>query len=411
MPSTYSPNLRLELIGSGEQAGTWGTTTNTNLGTLVEQAISGRALIVMANADYTLTTATGATDEARNMYLDITSSVNLTATRTVTCPAVPKMYVVRNATLNNQSIIISAGGIGYTIANGDTVTVVCDGTNIRPIISDIVTLNGGQTLTNKTLTTPVVSGGTFSGDPTFSGNPTISGFPTFSYAAAPGFFGYINLGGRGIRKVTADNRIEVINNANTAVTHEFFDDGGFSVTGAAINIGVGTAGEKQLYLHNSARQTYFYLNMGGTVGLWDATSSSSRWTSDTSGNFAVAGNLSANNLVSGFYSPSVLFTTADVTAISIPISSQYIRVGGHVMVTGRATVSNSVPGTFAVVLSLPIASTFSTDADVSGSAALINGVVGQVYRTSAISGLALQFSPPGAVTNAVITWSAMYVIR
>jgi hypothetical protein len=163
MPSTYSPNLRLELIGSGEQAGTWGTTTNTNLGTLVEQAISGRALIVMANADYTLTTATGASDEARNMYLDITSSVNLTATRTINCPAVPKMYVVRNATLNNQSLIISAGGIGYTIANGDTVTVVCDGTNIRPIISDVVTLNGGQTLTNKTLTAPIISGGSVSG--------------------------------------------------------------------------------------------------------------------------------------------------------------------------------------------------------------------------------------------------------
>jgi hypothetical protein len=163
MPSTYSPNLRLELIGSGEQAGTWGTTTNTNLGTLVEQAISGRALIVMANADYTLTTATGASDEARNMYLDITSSVPLTTTRTVNCPAVPKMYVVRNATTGSQSIIISAGGASVTILNGETATVVCDGTNIRSTFSNAVTTTGTQTLTNKTLTSPTINGGSISG--------------------------------------------------------------------------------------------------------------------------------------------------------------------------------------------------------------------------------------------------------
>ncbi len=132
MPSTYSPNLRLELIGAGEQAGTWGTTTNTNLGTLVEQAISGRAAVVMANADYTLSTASGASDEARAAILVVTSSVPLTTTRTINCPAVPKMYVVRNATTGAQSIIISAGGAGtVTVSSGTSAAVYCDGTDVR----------------------------------------------------------------------------------------------------------------------------------------------------------------------------------------------------------------------------------------------------------------------------------------
>lgn len=157
MPSTYSPSLRLELIGAGEQAGTWGTTTNTNIGTLLEQAIAGAVNISMSDANFTLSTANGASDQARRMYINATSSVPLTNTRTITCPAVSKMYVVRNATSGGQSIIISAGGIGVTIRNGETSAVFCDGVDIRLINTDVVTPTGIQTLTNKTLTSPVIT--------------------------------------------------------------------------------------------------------------------------------------------------------------------------------------------------------------------------------------------------------------
>ena len=58
MPSTYSPNLRIELIASGEQANTWGYSTDNNLGTLIEQAISGEAAITMVDADVTLSVST-----------------------------------------------------------------------------------------------------------------------------------------------------------------------------------------------------------------------------------------------------------------------------------------------------------------------------------------------------------------
>jgi hypothetical protein len=69
MASSYSPSLKLELIGNGDQSGTWGTTTNNNLGTLLEQAITGVQSITMSNADYTLTNYNGTSDEARNAVL------------------------------------------------------------------------------------------------------------------------------------------------------------------------------------------------------------------------------------------------------------------------------------------------------------------------------------------------------
>ena len=66
MPSTYSTSLRIELIGAGEQVGTWNSTTNNNLGTLIEQSIAGVQPITMLDANYTLTNYNGVSDEARS---------------------------------------------------------------------------------------------------------------------------------------------------------------------------------------------------------------------------------------------------------------------------------------------------------------------------------------------------------
>jgi len=140
MPSTYSNSLRLELIGTGEQAGTWGTTTNTNLGTLLEQAIAGYANVSMTtDADLTLTPVSGASDSVRPMGLNITSTVSLTATRNIIVPTTgydgvtlfTKLYVVRNGTSGGRSIVIKTfAGTGITVANGTTAMVLCNGVNV-----------------------------------------------------------------------------------------------------------------------------------------------------------------------------------------------------------------------------------------------------------------------------------------
>ena len=129
MPSTYSPALRLELIGNGEQAGNWGNTTNTNLGTLLEQAITGVSSIPMLDANYTLVSGNGISDEARNAVLVMTGT--LTVARSVIVPTSNKFYAVRNATTGNQSIVVrTAAGTGVTLANGFTQLMYCDGTNV-----------------------------------------------------------------------------------------------------------------------------------------------------------------------------------------------------------------------------------------------------------------------------------------
>jgi hypothetical protein len=164
-------------MGSGDQSGTWGTTTNTNLGTLIEAAIAGRAAVSMTDADYTLTTANGTADEARNMILNISGA--LTATRNVICPAVSKLYVVRNATTGGQSIILkTSAGFGVTIGNGSTAIVFCDGTNVVEGISRASNFD--------------VSGTLFVGENTLLGAPTVNGSANNVKKTVGGIFSTIN---------------------------------------------------------------------------------------------------------------------------------------------------------------------------------------------------------------------------
>ena len=131
MPSTYSPNLRIELIASGEQGNTWGGTTNNNLGTLIENAISGTVSIdSMPSNTYTLTVLNGANDNARNMYIKVSNSTTLTAAGTIIAPAVSKMYVITNSSLGGFAITLkTSASTGISIPNGATRTVFYDGTD------------------------------------------------------------------------------------------------------------------------------------------------------------------------------------------------------------------------------------------------------------------------------------------
>lgn len=147
MASTYSDRLRIELIGTGEQSGVWGNTTNTNLGTLLEEAIAGVASITMTDADYTLTVANGATDQSRKAVLVMGGT--LSTTRNVICPSKQKVYVIKNGTSGGQSIVLkTSAGTGVTVANGKTVLAFCDGTNVLPAVDSVPTLD---ILTNLTV--------------------------------------------------------------------------------------------------------------------------------------------------------------------------------------------------------------------------------------------------------------------
>jgi hypothetical protein len=162
MASTYSSTLRIELIGNGDQSGTWGETTNSNLGTILETAITGVQPITFADANYTLTAFNGLPDEARNAVL-VLGGTN-TAQRNLITPAVEKTYVVKNETGANVSITTNGAGANVVVQNGETKQVFCDGTNFY--LSSVVA-------------------GTGTGSAVFSNSPTFTGTP-LAPTAAPG---------------------------------------------------------------------------------------------------------------------------------------------------------------------------------------------------------------------------------
>jgi len=188
MASTYSPSLKITLMGDGDQAGLWGQTTNTNLGTVVEQAITGVVSITMSDANYTLTSFNGVSDEARNAVLVVTGTNN--AVRDLIPPVVKKLYTIANNTTGGYAIrVIGVSGTGVNIPNGATCLVFCDGTNFvnglsgsagNFSISGALAVTGTTTLTGALgASTATFSGAISSVSPAFTGTPTA---PT----AAPG---------------------------------------------------------------------------------------------------------------------------------------------------------------------------------------------------------------------------------
>jgi hypothetical protein len=132
--TTFSTSLKLELPGDGQQTGTWGQTTNKNIGTLLEQAITGVQTITMLDANRTLTNLNGTPDEARNAVLVVTGTNS--ATRQIVAPLVEKIYIVKNNTTGGFSITIGgATGSVVTVPNGSTQIVYCDGVNFYDVIN------------------------------------------------------------------------------------------------------------------------------------------------------------------------------------------------------------------------------------------------------------------------------------
>jgi hypothetical protein len=175
MASTYSA-IKIELIGTGDQSGTWGNTTNTNLGTAIEQAIVGKAAYVtISSASVTLTlTDSNALQDARALFLNLTGTPGSAATLNVSLP-IEKNYIVKNGT--NEIVRIKvAAQTGVAIPVGKTVLVYNNGTDVVTAVDHIPSLTLGAAL-------PVASGGTGitsfgSGVATFLGTPSSANLAT-----------------------------------------------------------------------------------------------------------------------------------------------------------------------------------------------------------------------------------------
>ena len=133
MASSFSSNLKLELMATGEKAGTWGTITNTNLQQL-EQAASGYISIDVASSDVALAVSNGAVSNGKNLYFKLTGT--LAANRTVTLPdSIERVIIIEDATARSSSnytlTIKTASGTGIALPIGSKSLVYSDGTNIN----------------------------------------------------------------------------------------------------------------------------------------------------------------------------------------------------------------------------------------------------------------------------------------
>ena len=172
MASTFSPDLRIELIGAGEQAGTWNTTTNTNLGTLIEDAIAGYISVSVIASAQAFTANNGAADQARNATIALTTTTG--AAFAVYAPPAAKQYVIYNAsayaaTIYNSTVLgnTTAAGLGVTVAAGKKLAVFSDGTNFREV--EVASFAG---------VLPIVNGGTGSSTATGTGLTVLQTSPT-----------------------------------------------------------------------------------------------------------------------------------------------------------------------------------------------------------------------------------------
>jgi len=129
MASTYSTDLQLELVTTGEKAGLWGTITNTNL-QILEQSATGYASVDMAAADVTLTLTDGATSNGKNIYLRLYGT--LAANRTLTMPVTAeRVWIIKDETVrgtSNRTLgILTASGTAQPVPPGATLLCRSDG--------------------------------------------------------------------------------------------------------------------------------------------------------------------------------------------------------------------------------------------------------------------------------------------
>jgi hypothetical protein len=291
--STYSTNLRTELIGSGDQAGTWGTTTNSTLGSILEQAIAGVSggpyisgtypiVNFPTDADITLTANNGSVDQSRSAVLVVTSTGSLTATRNVIAPSsASKVYIIKNSTTGGQSIQIKySTGTGITIPNGQTMVVYGNGTNFydgvtalsslavvgNETVGGTLAVTGAQTNSSTLQATTITASTGFNGpgtgltgtasslniggnaatatsatNITASSNSTLTSLPSLTSAASLNTVGTISSGtwsgsfgavsGANLTSITGANVTGTVTNATTSTSAgAITNSGGWSVT-------------------------------------------------------------------------------------------------------------------------------------------------------------------------------------
>jgi hypothetical protein len=191
MASTYS-DLKIELIGTGEQVGTWGSTTNVNLGTALEEAIVESADVAFSSSDVTLTlTNTNGTQAARHLRLNLTGTSG--GARNLILGSgcqIEKPYIINNG-LADEVTVKNTTGTGIAVPAGKSMWVYNNGTNVVEVTTHTPVSSGGTGAYTLTANNVIIGNGTSAVGfvaPGTSGNLLTSNGTTWTSAAAPTAF-------------------------------------------------------------------------------------------------------------------------------------------------------------------------------------------------------------------------------
>ncbi len=352
MASTYSTNLKLQLMATGENSTTWGATTNVNLGTALEEATVGSATVTFSSANVTLTlTDVNTSQAARNLRLNLTGTTG--GARDLIVPALNKVFIVSNGCADAVTVK-NATGTGIAVPAGKTLWVYNDGTNVVDVITHLTSLTLASAL-------PTSSGGT--GLTTFTGaNSAI-----YSTSASVLTAGTLpsGAGGTGLTTFTA---------ANSAL----YSTSASVLTAGTLPSGAGGTGLTTFTAANSA--LYSTSASVLTAGTLPSGAGGTGLTTFTAANSAI-------------YSTSASALTAGTLPVTAGGTGQNTYTNGQLLIGNTSTtglnVATLTPGTGVTITNGPgtitIASTgsvTSVNLSTGSTGLLVNGTTSNTITSS-----------------------------
>jgi hypothetical protein len=375
MASTYSPSLRIELIGAGEQAGTWNTTTNSNLGTIIESAIAGYVSVSVTSANQAFTALDGAPDQARNAVIALTTTT--TANFAVYAPPQEKTYVIYNttayvATIYNSTVIgnTTAAGAGIEIPAGKTVTVYSNGTAFFSSMDHAVgsfSVGTSQTIgTSQTVGTSQTIGAS----QTVGGLQIVRGALGVTESISTNSSAYLN--GASITTVAQASAINTTTDTITLATAAYSDD-----------VAVALTSSTTMPTGLSTNTTYFVVDTSATSF------------------FAGTGSISGTTLTitavqAGSIGVGTAITGTGVTSTTVAsLGTGTGQTGTYNVVASQTVASTTISGTYSG------SQTIKLSTSVGGAAVNITAVgTGNMTITPVSLGIT---APTGTTTSALAT--------
>ena len=356
MSSTFSTNLAIELIGTGDQAGAWGNTTNTNLGTLIEQAISGYVTqAVITGTDTTITIPNGATGVARNMFIELTGTGGTNTNLIV--PANKKLYFIYNNSTGAVTVKVS-GQTGVSVPTGKKMVLVSNGTDIVNGLNYIADFGTNSfTVTNLTATSATIT--TFTA--TSSNITTLSGtnFSATSLTLTNAL--RTSQGGTGVTTTPTNGQLLIGNGSGYTVANL---TAGFGITVtnsaggitlAATSTASGTVtGVTASSPLASSGGTAPNISISSSTGSGAVVLASGAQFSATSANVTTlsATNLTVTNTINGSISGNAATATTATTATSATSATTATNVSGGGQISAASATITTITSTSAQITTL-----------------------------------------------------------